>query len=203
MAYIWLKLFPHFRWEAKRVPNVKVAKIDGNKYMTKEQSVYMPQIPEIPKCPDHLLPLKEWEDSLLSDFSHLRSVLDETMPSNQSIEDVLMEIFNKRLHTVPDESFGGLVSDIQGMDSMTQVSRLKKRIVLVEKESRLERSDCKWVVALCASVDTPLDGDTCACLKAFLRKCASLRALEVEDEQVIIMANMLITIAGRYFGQMK
>ncbi|CDY14841.1 BnaC04g48380D [Brassica napus] len=191
------------RWEAKRVPNVKVAKIDESKYITKEQSVYMPQIPEIPKCPEHLLPLKEWEDSLLSDFSHLRSVLDETMPSNQSIEDVLMEIFNKRLHTVPDESFGGLVSDIQGMDSVTQVSRLKKRIVLVEKESRLERSDCKWVVALCASVETPLDGDTCACLRAFLRKCASLRALEVEDEQVIIMANMLITIAGRYFGQMN
>ncbi|KAL0671737.1 hypothetical protein Bca4012_034441 [Brassica carinata] len=66
-----------------------------------------------------------------------------------------------------------------------------------------ERSDCKWVVALCASVETPLDGDTCACLRAFLRKCASLRALEVEDEQVIIMANMLINIAGRYFGQMK
>ncbi|KAF2602941.1 hypothetical protein F2Q70_00028753 [Brassica cretica] len=66
-----------------------------------------------------------------------------------------------------------------------------------------ERSDCKWVVALCASVETPLDGDTCASLRALVRKCASLRALEVEDEQVIIMANMLITIAGRYFGQMK
>ncbi|KAF2566800.1 hypothetical protein F2Q68_00023828 [Brassica cretica] len=60
------------RWEAKRVPNVKVAKIDESKYIPKEQSVYMPQIPEIPKCPEHLLPLKEWEDSLLSDFSHLR-----------------------------------------------------------------------------------------------------------------------------------
>lgn len=71
-----LKLFPHFcRWEAKRVPNVKVANIDETKYITQEQSVYMPQIPEIPKCPEHLLPLKEWEDSLLSDFLHLRLVL--------------------------------------------------------------------------------------------------------------------------------
>ncbi|CAH8385573.1 unnamed protein product [Eruca vesicaria subsp. sativa] len=63
------------RWEAKRVPNVKVAKIDERKYLTREQSVYMPQIPEIPKCPEHLLPLKEWEDSLLSDFSDLRLAL--------------------------------------------------------------------------------------------------------------------------------
>lgn len=71
-------VFSYFRWEAKRVPNVKVAKIDESKYITKEQSVYMPQIPEIPKCPEHLLPLKEWEDSLLSDFSHLRLVLPLT-----------------------------------------------------------------------------------------------------------------------------
>ncbi|CAH8355798.1 unnamed protein product [Eruca vesicaria subsp. sativa] len=211
LAYM-VKLFPHFRWEAKRVPNVKVAKIDESKYITKEQSVYMPQIPEIPKCPEHLLPLKEWEDSLLSDFSDLRLALsldaneccgDETMPSSQSIEYMLMGIFSTRLNTVTDESFGVVVSEIQGMDSVTRVSRLKKRICLVEKESGLQSSDCIWVVALCASVDTPLDGDTCACLRAILRKCASLRASEVEDEQVIIMANMLITIAGRYFGQME
>lgn len=69
-----IKLFPHFRWEAKQIPNVRVAKIDGSKYIKKEQSVYMPQIPEIPKCPEHLLPVKEWEDSLLSDFLHLRLV---------------------------------------------------------------------------------------------------------------------------------
>lgn len=108
-----------------------------------------------------------------------------------------------RLNAVADESFGVVVSEIQGMDSVTRVSRLKKKICLVEKESGLQRSDCVWVVALCASVDTPLDGDSCACLRAILRKCASVRAVEVEDEQVIIMANMLITIAGRYFGQME
>ncbi|KAG2241719.1 hypothetical protein Bca52824_090292 [Brassica carinata] len=118
------------------------------------------------------------------------------MSSTQSTEYALMGIFSTRLNTVTDESFGVVVSEIQGMDSVTRVSKLKKRIVLVEKESGLQRSDCIWVVALCTSVDTPLDGDTCACLRAVLRNCASVRALEVEDEQVIIMANMLITIAG-------
>ncbi|KAG7574639.1 Gemin2/Brr1 [Arabidopsis suecica] len=196
-----LEYLRRVRWEAKRIPNVKVAKVNGSKYREKEQSVYMPQIPEIPKCPEHLLPVKEWEDSLLSDFSHIRLALSQN--GSESLEDVLMEIFNKRLHTDSDESFGGMVSEIQGIDSVTRVSKLRKRICLVEKESGLESSDCKWVVALCASVDTPLDGDTSACLRALLRKCASLRALEVEDEQVIIMANMLITIAGRYFGQME
>ncbi|KAG7570197.1 Gemin2/Brr1 [Arabidopsis thaliana x Arabidopsis arenosa] len=196
-----LEYLRRVRWEAKRIPNVKVAKVNGSKYKEKEQSVYMPQIPEIPKCPEHLLPVKEWEESLLSDFSHIRLALSQN--GSESLEDVLMEIFNKRLHTDSDESFCGVVSEIQGMDSVTRVSKLRKRICLVEKKSGLESSDCKWVVALCASVDTPLDGDTSACLRALLRKCASLRALEVEDEQVIIMANMLITIAGRYFGQME
>ncbi|XP_010517776.1 PREDICTED: uncharacterized protein LOC104793175 [Camelina sativa] len=199
------------RWEAKRIPNVKVAEIDGSKYIQKEQSVYMPQIPEISKCPEHLLPVKEWEDLLLSDFSHLRRALlqtgntceDEVMSSSQYLDEVLMEIFKKRLNTDSDESLGGVVSEIEGMDSVTRVSKLRKQICLVEKESGLKSSDCKWVLALCASVDTPLDADTCACLRALVRKCASLRALEVVDEQVITMANMLITIAGRYFGQME
>jgi survival of motor neuron protein-interacting protein 1 len=52
---------------------VKVAKFDRSKFH-KEQSVYMPQIPDIAKCPEHLLPLKQWEDAFLADFSELRLV---------------------------------------------------------------------------------------------------------------------------------
>lgn len=61
------------RWEAERLPNVKVAKVERSK-VNKEQSVYMPQIPDIATCPEHLLPLKEWEDEFLADFSKLRQV---------------------------------------------------------------------------------------------------------------------------------
>lgn len=52
---------------------MKVAKLDRSK-LTKEQSVYMPVIPEIAKCPEHLMPLKQWEDEFLADFSKLRLV---------------------------------------------------------------------------------------------------------------------------------
>lgn len=58
------------RWEAARIPKVKVVKVNK----VKEQSVYMPQIPDVIKCPEKLLPLKQWEDSFLSDFSQLREV---------------------------------------------------------------------------------------------------------------------------------
>ena len=53
---------------------MKVAKVDRTK-LNKEQTVYMPLIPDIAKCPVHLMPLKEWEDAFLADFSELRLVL--------------------------------------------------------------------------------------------------------------------------------
>lgn len=84
-------MFPQFRWEAKGIPNVRVAKIDESKYIKKEQSVYMPLIPEIPKCPEYLLPMKEWEDSLLSDFIHLRQVFFSDISSN--LHDWLIAVF--------------------------------------------------------------------------------------------------------------
>lgn len=65
------------RWEAARIPKVKVARVNK----VKEQSLYMPQIPDVMKCPDNLLPLKEWEDSFLSEFSHLREVNILTLTS--------------------------------------------------------------------------------------------------------------------------
>jgi len=61
------------RWEAEQIPKVKVAKLDRGK-LNKEQSAYMPQIPDIAKCPEHLLPLKQWEDVFLAEFSTLRTV---------------------------------------------------------------------------------------------------------------------------------
>ncbi|MCI27134.1 gem-associated protein 2-like, partial [Trifolium medium] len=38
-------------WEAHQIPNVKVSKLDRSK-VNKEQSPYMPQNPDIAKCPD-------------------------------------------------------------------------------------------------------------------------------------------------------
>ncbi|KAK7358036.1 hypothetical protein VNO80_17335 [Phaseolus coccineus] len=62
------------RWEADQIPKVKVAKLDRGK-LNKEQSAYMPKIPDIAMCPEHLLPLKQWEDVFLAEFSTLRKNL--------------------------------------------------------------------------------------------------------------------------------
>ncbi|XP_010057067.2 uncharacterized protein LOC104444959 [Eucalyptus grandis] len=69
-----LEFLRRVRWEAAQIPNVKVAKLDQSKFH-KEQSAYMPVIPEIAECPEHLMPLKQWEDAFLADFSMLRRAL--------------------------------------------------------------------------------------------------------------------------------
>ncbi|XVE84590.1 hypothetical protein DITRI_Ditri17bG0024800 [Diplodiscus trichospermus] len=233
-----LEYLRRVRWEAAQFPKVKTAKPDRIK-LNKEQSVYMPQIPEIAKCPEHLLPSKQWEEAFLADFSELRQTLSylEAPGSETSCklpkftvqqedlcqlpESVVAEKFNNlatsEVHsdqtslsqqnpcvkTSVSDSCGDYptLSAIRKMDSVARVSMLRKRISSVEPMASLSKSNCVWLFALCAAVDTPLDADTCASLRSLLRKCANLRAgkLEVDDE--VVMLNILATISGRYFGQ--
>ncbi|CAI9117328.1 OLC1v1018700C1 [Oldenlandia corymbosa var. corymbosa] len=69
-----LEYLRRVRWEAAQIPKVKVAKVDKSK-LNKEQTSYMPQIPDIPKCPEQLVPLKEWEHAFLTEFGNLRLAL--------------------------------------------------------------------------------------------------------------------------------
>ncbi|KAK6942633.1 Gemin2/Brr1 [Dillenia turbinata] len=100
------------RWEAARIPKVKVAKIDQTK-LNKEQTVYMPMIPTITKCLENLLPLKQWEDEFLADFADLRlavsrvedsSSTDEKLWSKQRIREdrssQLLESVTNKFYTV-------------------------------------------------------------------------------------------------------
>ncbi|KAM7489966.1 hypothetical protein LguiB_027450 [Lonicera macranthoides] len=243
-----------YRWEAEHIPKVKVAKVERSK-LNKEQTIYMPKIPDIAKCPDHLLPLKQWEDSFLADFSELRLALSsydsyegsstkvsaepQSLPTlvheqecpNLILDNIVLEKFeNLTTHEVyssqsvdsssqslavnemddslslssPKSSIGDCgptLTTILGMDSVARVSMLRKRISSMETMSHLSRSDCVWLFALCAAVDTPLNADTSASLRCLLRKCASLRAQKVEMDDEVVMLNILATISGKYFGQ--
>ncbi|XP_031114238.1 uncharacterized protein LOC116017745 [Ipomoea triloba] len=226
-----LEYLRRVRWEAERLPNVKVAKVERSK-VNKEQSVYMPQIPDIATCPEHLLPLKEWEDEFLADFSKLRqalsqlessgiqissqpplvSVVHQEQSSHQLSNSIILEDFD--ILTSGDdcsqsdagdeytlENSCPTLSVISGMEPVTRVSLLRKRITALESTNTLSRDDCLWLFALCAAVDSPLDADASASLRSLLRKCASLRAEKTTMNDEVIMLNILATISGRYFGQ--
>lgn len=213
------------RWEAEHMPKVKVSKFERSK-LNKEQSVYMPSILDIASCPEHILPLKEWEDEFLADFSQFRLALSKLEGSGINIP-----IFLPILSTHHDQETEDIVEDfdsitsgddqgqsdvgednvlkspwptlsvISGMEPVTRVSTLRKRITAFESATTVSRDDCLWLFALCAAVDTPLHAETSAALRSLLRKCASLRAEKTTVDDDVIMLNILATISGRYFGQ--
>ncbi|ERN20110.1 uncharacterized protein LOC18448520 isoform X1 [Amborella trichopoda] len=192
-----LEYLRRVRWEAAHIPNVKVANIDERK-LKAEQTSYMPNIPDIPSCPNHLLPSKQWEDAFLADFSELRQAISQLeyvgrQPACAS---------NSPLHeenNVPKAAH--LLSQILYMDAVTRANLLRQCALVIEEVNSLSRGDCIRLFGIFAAVEKPLDGDTSAAVRGVLRKCASLRASKTECNDEVVMLNLLITIASKYFGQ--
>ncbi|KAJ6801344.1 uncharacterized protein M6B38_197545 [Iris pallida] len=201
-----LEYLRRVRWEAAKIPKVKVVKLQPSKIIS-EQTPYMPQIPEIVKCPQNLLPSKQWEDTFLADFSELRqaiSLLDESCSEqSESVIKVGKDVCCKQVECTqePPEKKNPTVPSILSMDILSRAAALRKRISSLESASSLSRDDCLWLFSLCAAVDTPLGAETCASLRCLLRKCSSLLALKSEQDDEVAMLSILITIAGKYFRQ--
>ncbi|KAI3935330.1 hypothetical protein MKW98_027150 [Papaver atlanticum] len=194
-----LEYLRRVRFEAAKIPNVKVVKVDKSK-LDKEQTKYMPEIPDIAKCPTHLQPSKEWEDAFLADFSELRQALPhlEGLKTFQPMSVADVDDASRCSHDPT-------VSVILGMDDVARVLMLKRCINSFETKSSLCRNDCAWLFALLVAVGVPLNADTAASVRSLLRKCASLRAGKLEageDDDEVVMLNMLATICGRFFGQL-
>eukprot|EP00268_Persea_americana_P049245 TRINITY_DN5265_c0_g1_i1.p1 TRINITY_DN5265_c0_g1~~TRINITY_DN5265_c0_g1_i1.p1 ORF type:complete len:441 (-),score=100.77 TRINITY_DN5265_c0_g1_i1:178-1500(-) len=199
-----LEYLRRVRWEAAQCPKVKVVKLDRNK-LKSEQTPYMPNIPEIAKCPVHLLPSKHWQEVFLADFSDLRQVLAQLENSSDEYLRKLPPISSdgssktrgnqEVLKNIPT------VSAILGMDAVSRASMLRARIDSLETADTVSRVDCLWLFALCAAVDIPLNAEMGASLRCLLRKCASLRAQKSDTDDEVVMLNVLVTIAGSYFGQ--
>ncbi|XP_078150305.1 uncharacterized protein LOC144545605 isoform X2 [Carex rostrata] len=184
------------RWEAHQLPDVKVAKINLNE-ISAEQTPYMPKIPELSKCPQNLLPSKEWEDSFLDDFSELRKVFSQLdssvdLPDSSCKSKSSIEIQSQIIPTV---------ETLINMDVVSRASTLRNYINKSESMEKLSRHECLWLFALCATVDMPLHADTCASLRCLLRKCLGILATKSEMDDEVAMLSVLVSICGKYFGQ--
>ncbi|CAA0839376.1 spliceosome protein-related [Striga hermonthica] len=228
-----LEYLRRVRWEADRIPKVKVVKVNNK---NKEQSVYMPQIPDIMECPENILPLKQWENSFLADFSELRQAFSRLDPQASRLkssteehpftdeDDILGQMLeintsvgkfvnikiedDAKTNTRSPEDSNFTVetpalSMILKMDFAARTSMLKRRISCIENMDTLPRDESLWLFALCVAVDWPLDAGTSASLRSLLRKCASLRAAKNEVDDEVAILNILVTISGRYFGQLE
>ncbi|RXH78752.1 hypothetical protein DVH24_002270 [Malus domestica] len=163
----------------------------------------MPKIPEIAKCPDELMSLKQWEDASLAEFTELRlevdfhwphgcsivgSSIDQPSPSTNIGSNASLPAENLSPKPYASQSSSPLLPVILKKDSVALSVDVEKRIKVVEDMITLSRNDCLWLFALCAAVDNPLDADTSPSLRSLLRKSAALRAAKsVLDDEVVIM----------------
>ncbi|CAL4984672.1 unnamed protein product [Urochloa decumbens] len=187
------------RWEAKQIPKVKVAKVDLSA-TRKEQTPYMPEIPDIPKCLPELRASKQWEDSFITHFSETRLVFSEHDSSEEPSVSGGMKISSKPCSSTEPQT-EPTVTMIRSMDAVARAATLRNYIDMIQSLDSLSRNNCLWLFALCVAVDAPLDAETCASLRSLLRKCATILATKSEMDDEVVMLNILMAICGRYFGQ--
>ncbi|XP_004979172.1 LOW QUALITY PROTEIN: gem-associated protein 2-like [Setaria italica] len=187
------------RWEAKQIPRVKVAKVDLNG-ARKEQTPYMPEIPDIPKCSPDLGASKQWEDAFITHFSETRLVFSEHDSSDEPSISGGPKISSKPGSSTESQTEPTLTM-LRNMDSVARAATLRNYIDMIQSMDSLSRNNGLWLFALCVAVDTPLDAETCASLRSLLRKCATILATKSEMDDEVVMLNILMAISGRYFGQ--
>ncbi|XP_062183283.1 uncharacterized protein LOC133887367 [Phragmites australis] len=187
------------RWEAKQIPRVKVAKIDLSA-TRKDQTPYMPEIPDIPKCSPDLRASKQWEDAFITHFSETRLVFSELDSSEEpSISDMRKSPSKPGSGSEPQTD--PTLTMLRNMDAVSRAATLRNYIDMIQSLDTLSRNNCLWLFALCVALHTPLDAETCASLMSLLRKCATILATKSEMDDEVVMLNILIAISARYFGQ--
>uniref|UniRef100_A0ACD5ZAE0 Uncharacterized protein n=1 Tax=Avena sativa TaxID=4498 RepID=A0ACD5ZAE0_AVESA len=187
------------RWEANQIPRVKVAKIDLGA-ARKEQTPYMPEIPDIPKCSPDVCASKEWEDCFITYFSEARLAFSELDYSDgPSVSGAPKNSWKPG--SSPEMQTDPTLTMIRNMDAVSRATTLRNYTDMIQSFDTLSRNDCLWLFALCVAVQLPLDAETCASLRSLLRKCATILAAKTEMDDEVVMLSILMAISARYFGQ--
>lgn len=87
------------------------------------------------------------------------------------------------------------------LDEVSRATLFRYHVSWLKEQSNLAYDRAVWLFALAAVVDSPLDDQTSAAFRDLLRKCAELRLEKKLDNEELHMLNILVTIAGEYFGQ--
>lgn len=94
-----------------------------------------------------------------------------------------------------------LLSVILSLDAVSRAAMFRRHVKALENNEALSRPDLEWAFALSVALDEPVDAETSASIRCLLRKCALLRASKIDYDDDVVMMNIIITIAGKYFGQ--
>ncbi|KAI5082882.1 hypothetical protein GOP47_0002625 [Adiantum capillus-veneris] len=87
------------------------------------------------------------------------------------------------------------------LDENSRATLFRYHASWLNEQRQLAYDRAMWLFALAAAVDSPLDDQTSAAFRDMLRKCAELRSQKTVVDEELYMLNILITIAGEFFGQ--
>lgn len=140
------------------------------------------------------------ENDILEDLDFELTETNKELQANDKINSVVKEPMEDPLGEIRSAT-GPLLPVVLSLDEIARATVFKYHVTWLENISSLSKDRAVWLFALCAVLDKPLDAETCAAARALLRKCSSLRASKTRDDEELAMLNILITIAGKYFGQ--
>lgn len=143
---------------------------------------------------------EEHENDILEDLNSEFTEANEFLKTNDKINCVVKEPSEDPLGEIRSAT-SPLLPVMLSLDEIARATVFKYHVTWLEKLSSLSKDRAVWLFALCAVLDKPLDAETSAAARALLRKCSSLRAGKTGDDEELAMLNILIAIAGKYFGQ--
>ena len=195
----------------KEIPSLSAE--EAGKISPEASNPCVPCSSSLPECKDELKPSEEWTRVFLSEFSKLHHQLrresellagrvDALRIQSQTMlpEEAQRELAELELSS--PSSVMPELSDSFGLDQVAITRRILKLAKKIEQDQLLDISDASGLYALSARLERPLHGDMAAVYRGILRRCCEWRS-GVEDryDPLLPHLNILIVIAGAYFGQ--
>ncbi|KAG7392241.1 gem (nuclear organelle) associated protein 2 [Phytophthora pseudosyringae] len=222
--YLW-----RVRLEAEGIPDVVVALDVDPRQFDAQQTSNMPKLQTfgLKETDPERVPDEKWKRELLADFAELRQLISRWEaigpPKAEALRDgdVPIEILHTKVPRMSDEE--GWISFFFGKSGMeTSATPPHLRLLLQfdqvltrrlldhhaawigdEDVGQVSRARAVWIYALLARLDKPVHASVAATIRQILRRCWTMRCeLESPSEIQLKSLNILIVIAGDFFGQL-
>ena len=165
------------------------------------------------RCKDNSLrPCNMWVKDLLKDFTEVRdSFFSKVRDSNERNDLPKRDDENAwYLFCFEGEGHAPLLSIVSSMDTLTRETVLSYHVNWLDDKSDyiLDAQFAVWIYALLVGIEKPLSPSVASDIRRLLVTCSRMRSEcsagkknKKELEKSLACLNIMITLAGTYFGQ--
>eukprot|EP00877_Chromochloris_zofingiensis_P010370 jgi/Chrzof1/5587/Cz16g08080.t1 len=216
------------RHEAAQCPRVVRVEMPADMQAAQRPIAALPEPDAIPDAPDWAKPSSSWVREFVDNFQDFRLQMQQAYDQGDFAPDSLPHLNDLQawdslcfgpglrndtnLTSTSGSDYGGdvmimadsMFTAVMGMDQVAIVTLFQRHIDELEQDfpNNLPLLRGKWLFALAARLEKPLQPDVSAALRSLLRYCAKLRCqLSEASDPLLPQLNVLMTVAGAYFGQ--